>query len=111
MQVNYSRIKEIAGDDNELIKTLLELFVDTFKRCIDNMEQSLNLPSSEGDKMWHEVNHELKGSSYNLGFEELGDFCRDNENIEGKIEHKREIIRRQKDILGEVMETIAKIDI
>lgn len=110
MKVNYSRIQDIAGDDTDLIKTLLELFVDSFKKCLIDMEECLTLDASEHQKQWYESCHELKGSALNLGFEELGKFCKDIEHIEGKIEHKKEIISRLKDILGDVMDIIAKID-
>lgn len=111
MQVNYSRIKEIAGDDEELIKTLLQLFVDTFEKCIKEMEDSITLIPQEGDQEWQDANHELKGSAYNLGFEELGDYCKKVEFISDNPEEKEKIIAEYKNILGDVMEIIARIDI
>lgn len=77
MQVSTSRIDEIAGDDKELKKLLVQLFSATFDKCLGRLEKSLTLESEKNKTQeWHDATHELKGSALNLGFNELGERCK-----------------------------------
>ncbi len=94
MQVTTSRIDEIAGDDKELKSLLLQLFTATFEKCLKNLTESL---SSEDEKKsteaWERATHELKGSAYNLGFNELGDRCKNAEYLPFKSKDKDKFIK------------------
>ncbi len=80
MQVNISRIEEIVGDDTDMKKMLIKMFIESCGRCIFKLQGSVDNPGPDSEKIWHDVNHELKGAAYNLGFNDLGDLCKKNEN-------------------------------
>lgn len=92
MQVNISRIEEIVGDDVEMKKTLLEMFLNTCDRVITTLQKSLGLSGAEVNKIWAEATHELKGAAMNLGFEELGNHCGKVEKAQLSVEQKNEAI-------------------
>jgi HPt (histidine-containing phosphotransfer) domain-containing protein len=92
MQVNISRIEEIVGDDLDMKKTLLDMFVNSCDKCIGNLKNSLSLPAPAAKKAWHDINHELKGSAYNLGFDDMGDHCAKVENAPLSNEEKQSTI-------------------
>jgi len=59
MKVNYERIKEITGDDVEMIKTLISLYIDSFNKNIQDIESALNTPNQNAEKIWHNAIHDL----------------------------------------------------
>lgn len=78
MQVNIARIEEIVGDDTDMKKTLLKMFIDTCDRSIFKLTKSLDIQGLESEKIWEDSSHELKGAALNLGFEDLGKLCQEN---------------------------------
>ena len=92
MKVNITRIQEIVGDDSEMTKTLLLMFLNSCDRCIGNLSRSLTLGSEEAQKLWHDVTHELKGAAYNLGFDDLGDYCKKIEKEILSTDEKKKVI-------------------
>jgi HPt (histidine-containing phosphotransfer) domain-containing protein len=91
MDLNISRIEEIVGDDLDMKKMLINMYIETCKKCITELEKSLTL-SENAEEIWHNSNHELKGASYNLGFEDLGNYCKKIEKSQFSIDQKLEII-------------------
>ncbi len=90
MQIVTSRLDEIAGEDKDLKKLLLQLFSATFEKCIFKLENSFTLEDEKKKKNeWHEACHELKGSAYNLGFNELGERCSKAEFFEDDDEKNK----------------------
>jgi HPt (histidine-containing phosphotransfer) domain-containing protein len=92
MEVNISRIEDIVGDDNEMKKTLLEMFLRSCDKSIDALDKSLILQGDEAKKAWHDINHDLKGAAYNLGFTDLGDHCKKVENADLSVDEKKKTI-------------------
>ncbi len=92
LQVNISRIEEIVGDDADLKKTLIGMFLSTCDKTINALQGSLALDATAGNKIWADSCHELKGAAMNLGFEELGEYCKKAEKAEITIEQKKEAI-------------------
>ena len=82
MKINISRLKDIAGDDRDLIMSLFSMFLEGYNNCLKKMDEALKESNTEiSTQNWHDAVHELKGSAYNLGFAELGDFCTGAESI------------------------------
>lgn len=103
MQVTTSRIDEIAGDDAELKKLLLQLFFATYEKCMKGLEESLSIQDErKADDAWESRTHELKGSAYNLGFNELGDRCKQAEPLRGKDKGKDKFVKILKVIYLEI---------
>jgi HPt (histidine-containing phosphotransfer) domain-containing protein len=100
MHIQIDRLKEIAGDDRELIMSLFSLFLESYNKCLERMAFSLK-NKADGDQIWHDAMHELKGSAYNIGFSDLGDFCTAAEKIDS-LEQKEEAIKMLKYQLSEV---------
>ena len=97
MEVNISRIEEIAGNDTEMKKMLLGMFLDTCNRVISALETAVNESTPEAQKVWKDSVHELKGAALNLGFEELGIYCNEKENADLTSHQKNESITVFKD--------------
>ena len=98
MHINWQRIDEITGDDNELKVTLCDMFLETFDNCLKQMKESLN-EGREADNSFLLANHQLKGSAINIGFEDLHDICE-------KIAEEKQIISQAK---GEYYDLLKKI--
>lgn len=64
--------------------------METMEKCIKILEQSFN--KEEHKKIWHDEMHELRGSALNLGFSDLGEYCKKHENYEASKEEKLEIV-------------------
>ena len=63
-------IKELVGDNEELIKTLLDSFRDTFKKSLNDMEQAVVKSDFDGIQR---AAHTLKGAAANIGFNEIAE--------------------------------------
>ena len=82
MKIDVSRIESIAGDDKDMIQQLFELFLDSYKNCLNRMKLAIaETDNSKRAADWHDACHEMKGSAYNLGFTDLGEFTSAAENI------------------------------
>jgi len=74
LTVNIERVSEIVGDNVEMKKTLLQLFIDSLNNITTKISEHIRTASSS-QKEWADLTHELKGAAYNLGFNDLGDYC------------------------------------
>jgi signal transduction histidine kinase/FixJ family two-component response regulator len=70
--VNLSFLRDSSQGDEEYIRNMIELFVATSKRQIDELKHCCG-DGKGGD--WVEVSHGLKGTAASVGAETLGKFC------------------------------------
>lgn len=95
MQVSISRIEEIVGTDQDMKKMLLEMFIKSCDKSITSLQKSLEINDINlAKKEWHDVNHDLKGASLNLGFTDLANLCASVENADLSITEKHNIIEQ-----------------
>ncbi len=114
LKVNIGRIEELVGGDIELKKALIKMFLDTFDRSIKTLETNLDMKPATALKLWKETNHELKGAAYNLGFNDLGDYCAEYEAKDLAPEQKLQVIENYKTArkgVKELLKTLELVDI
>ena len=70
--INQNRMMEITGDDKELEKELLTLFLETANSTLMRLQAGEN---------WQKTVHELKGAAANIGLDTL-------HYASAEIEHK-----------------------
>jgi HPt (histidine-containing phosphotransfer) domain-containing protein len=110
MQVNISRIEEIVGNDQDMKKTLLEMFVKSCEKSISAMQKSLDIADATlAKKEWHDVNHDLKGASLNLGFTDLAALCASVENSDLNLPEKQNIIEQYISAKNQVSEILKSL--
>ncbi len=68
--VNLNNIREIAAGNSELEKALFNEFINSAEECLAILEDQ-----NDANK-WREAAHALKGSSINLGAENLFGLCK-----------------------------------
>jgi len=71
--VNLANLREITGGDPEIEKELFQVFLDSAESCLSELAACC-IP--EAAEKWRTQAHALKGISYNLGAEQLGDLCK-----------------------------------
>jgi HPt (histidine-containing phosphotransfer) domain-containing protein len=90
MKFETNKIDEIVDGDLELKNELISLYLETLERVVNELEASFGKENHQ--KLWHDSVHELKGSSLNLGFDEMAQYCKKYEFFEGDINEKKEFI-------------------
>lgn len=81
----------------------MQLFAATFEKCLLTLEDTLNIQDErKAQDIWESKTHELKGSAYNLGFNELGDRAGHAEKLKGKDKGKDKFVKILKVIYLEV---------
>lgn len=71
--VNLSNLREMTDGDRDLESTLFQEFFTSCEALIEQLKLSLATNNSEN---WRKAAHALKGASYNLGAQQLGDYCK-----------------------------------
>ncbi len=75
---HYEYIKQLVGDDEELIEKLINSFKDTYNVCVQGLEKAIK------DHNFNEIYkhaHTLKGAAANLGFKEIAELALKIENF------------------------------
>ena len=110
MQVSISRIEEIVGDDKDMKKMLLDMFIKSCVKSISALQKSLELVDNTlAKKEWHDVNHDLKGASLNLGFVDLAELCASVENADLNLQEKHNIIEQYISAKNQVSEILKSL--
>jgi len=71
--VDLTNLRDMTDGDRELEKTLFEEFYRSCASCLATLAASTAAASSE---QWRTAAHAMKGISYNLGANPLGDLCK-----------------------------------
>jgi len=69
-------LKDMFGEDEEVFKEMLELFVDPSADIVSEIKRSYSTDSSAGLK---EQAHKLKSSARTIGANKLADICQELE--------------------------------
>lgn len=77
--VNEYKLKEIVGDDKSSQKDFLNIYLDSAWEIIKALEDA---DKNHNETGWQRAAHRLKGSSANLGMEEMVYLCKKAEFIE-----------------------------
>src|SRR5579863_9401855 len=71
--VNLTNLRSMTDGDADLEKSLFEEFVISFEKELAALKSHC---ATDAVKAWHAASHALKGISYNLGAQKLGDLCK-----------------------------------
>jgi HPt (histidine-containing phosphotransfer) domain-containing protein len=71
--VNLTNLREITGGDHEIEQELFVVFLESAQVCLKGLRDSL---ADTDHVIWRKQAHALKGISYNLGAQLLGDLCK-----------------------------------
>ncbi len=68
--INFSNLQEITGGDSAIEAELFQLFLTSSADCVTGLRAAL---ADADEKAWRDHAHALKGISFNLGAEPLGE--------------------------------------
>jgi HPt (histidine-containing phosphotransfer) domain-containing protein len=71
--VNLDNLREITGGDTEIEQELFRIFLESSAECLTALAVNCGADQTEA---WRKQAHALKGISYNLGAQALGDLCK-----------------------------------
>ena len=71
--VNLSNLREMTDGDKELEESLFLEFFSSSEKLLNQLTQAL---AEDDFEAWRTSAHALKGTSYNLGAQQLGDYCK-----------------------------------
>lgn len=71
--VNLANLREITGGDTEIEQELFRIFLESSAECLAALSGACGAEQAES---WRKQAHALKGISYNLGAQTLGDLCK-----------------------------------
>jgi HPt (histidine-containing phosphotransfer) domain-containing protein len=104
--VNLSNLRDMTDGDKELESTLFHEFFSSSEILIGQLKLSLE---SNNNDMWRKSAHALKGASYNLGAQILGDFCKQaQEDHIAPQNRKIELLNTISDAYGQVKDFLEK---
>lgn len=89
MKFESTRIDDLVGGDAALKKEFLELYFATYQKVMNDCKKAYE---KNDQRAWHDAVHELKGSSMNLGFEEMSNLCKKFELHAGDPAEKKDFI-------------------
>ncbi|MFC1856323.1 response regulator, partial [Thermodesulfobacteriota bacterium] len=94
--VDISRLKDIVGDDKNILKELVDVFIDDANNHMEAIDSAITLGNA---KILRQEAHSLKGASANMGARELKRYCANLESIgaSGEIEGASVIQGKVKD--------------
>lgn len=73
LAVDLTNLRELTDGDRDMEVVLFEEFFVSTEQLINQLGQALE--SNKSDE-WKAAAHALKGTSYNLGAQKLGDYCK-----------------------------------
>ncbi|HCR85935.1 MAG TPA: hypothetical protein DIV86_04585 [Alphaproteobacteria bacterium] len=85
MQFESNRLDELVDGDEGLKTEFLNLYMATFEKVITDCKTAFE---KNDQKLWHDAIHELKGSSMNLGFNDMANYCKNIEYYAGDPNEK-----------------------
>lgn len=94
--VNLAILREAIGDDRQLKKQILIAYLESADESIYQLQKSFR---TDDAKLWRYASHSLKGSSVNIGANNLGDLCLKAQNSQDDAREKKQHILA--DILSE----------
>jgi HPt (histidine-containing phosphotransfer) domain-containing protein len=110
LEINFERLNEISGGEKSIEIQLLHLFAKTIDRSIVSMAETVGVGESEEVfKKWHDAIHELKGASQNIGFEDIGNFCKKIETKLPSDDEKKSHIEYFKTLKNQIEEKSKEI--
>lgn len=71
--VDLTNLREMTDGDKDLETALFQEFFSSSEKLLDELNQAL---ASNNTEEWRRAAHSLKGTSYNLGAAQLGDYCK-----------------------------------
>jgi HPt (histidine-containing phosphotransfer) domain-containing protein len=85
MKINYNRLNEITGGDENCNAELMELFKQTVDKCYAILKAK-----DTDDGAWQAALHELKGATGNIGADELYRACKkfDGKKLTQEVKEK-----------------------
>ncbi len=98
--LDLTYLKNLVGNNDELLKKIIDSFKNTYKECLENIERFLL------EKKYKSINitaHTLKGTAANIGFKNIAAICENLENV-ANLEKDEEI----KLIVSELKEKFEK---
>jgi len=96
-KIDLSYIKKLVGDNEQLVNKILNSFKSTYATSIENIKKGLS--KENFDEIYTNA-HTLKGTAFNIGFNEIGEIAKaiemasknkDIEEIENLLEKLEEI--------------------
>lgn len=91
MPIDTTRLQNITDGDIALQLELLGLYFDTVTRTMAVLKDTVDA----NDHAWREAAHEIKGASNTLGFETIGNICRQVELLKNLSPVGREAIYQE----------------
>lgn len=70
--VNLEWLRELTGGDRDLEEALFQEFFSSSELLLTQLTQALE---SDDSNAWKSIAHALKGVAYNLGAQQMGDYC------------------------------------
>lgn len=76
--IDWAQIKQLEEDVGaEDLAEVVEVFLEEVDEAVDNLRDAPTVPDAELGP----IMHFLKGSAYNLGFSDFGDYCSEGEKL------------------------------
>lgn len=88
--VDLTNLIEMIGDDIDMQRELFSEFISSFENGLKMLEAN---SSQDNKEIWRTQAHAMKGISFNLGAEKLGELCKQaQESKEALAEEKAEML-------------------
>ena len=71
--VDLTNLREMTDGDKDLETALFQEYFSSSEKLLDELNQAI---ASDNVEEWRRAAHALKGTSYNLGAQKLGDYCK-----------------------------------
>lgn len=89
--VDLTNLIEMIGDDIDMQQELFKEFISSFENGLKMLDANL---SDDNKEIWRTQAHAMKGISFNLGAEPLGELCKQaQESKDALAEEKTELLR------------------
>lgn len=104
--VDFTILRDITGGDRELERELFTIYFESADECLTGMRASI--PVEDADE-WRKQAHALKGSSMNLGADQLGMLCQTaQKNPDLPIDQKQALLAEIESEYERVRECLQK---
>jgi len=104
--VDLSNLREMTNGDKDLEGVLFQEFFASTKQLLTQLTQAFE---SDNPEAWKAAAHALKGTAYNLGAQQLGDYCKTaQEDFEISRDIKQPLLQSIAQEYGQVKEFLEK---